>query len=172
MASSAVPHCPAGPFCNRSKSSNKAKFFFKPQTPESPIFEEELNEGEERKKNLKHIPSWEVPQTSFEILNIKSTLTTVILTRVRYNSHFFYVSSHYLSTLFLPSIMELFNIYADFLYLKDANIIKNLQKLSKNTCKIMCNSYQLQTTRNTQTLMCIIKINILHNYVQWTFLLY
>lgn len=55
MPSSAVPYCPAGPFCNRSKSSNKAKFFFNPQTPESPIFDKELNKGEERKKNLKHM---------------------------------------------------------------------------------------------------------------------
>lgn len=141
MASSAVPHCPAGPFCNRSKSSNKAKFFFKPQTPESPIFEKHLNEGEKKKKNLKQIPSWEFPQTIAEILtNIKSTLTTVILTRVRYNYHFFCVSSCYLSILFLPFIMELLNIFADFPYLKDAKIVKSLQKLSKNTCKIIHNS--------------------------------
>lgn len=36
MASSATPYWPICPFCSRSKSSNKAKFFFNPQTPESP----------------------------------------------------------------------------------------------------------------------------------------
>lgn len=53
-ASSAVAHCPAGPFCNRSKSSNKAKFFFKPQTPESPIFEEKLKKQRRRKPSSKY----------------------------------------------------------------------------------------------------------------------
>lgn len=63
IASSAVPHCPAGPFCKRSKSSNRAKFFFKPQTPESPIFEEDRG----------RIEALESPQTTGKILTSTRT---------------------------------------------------------------------------------------------------
>lgn len=35
-ASSAIPDWLVAPFWSRSKSSSRAKFFFRPQTPESP----------------------------------------------------------------------------------------------------------------------------------------